>query len=66
MVNWARAHIWVIGCAVYALFMFPIWYVYQFGGDRWFSYVDIISIIGALSIVFTQMFFGLPREKEEL
>lgn len=66
MVSWVRAHIWVIGVAVYALFMFPIWYLYQFSGEKWFSYVDIISIIGALSVVFTQMFLGLPREKEDL
>jgi hypothetical protein len=66
MASWARSHIWVIGCAVYAVFMIPIWVMYQFGGDKWFSYIDIISIVGALSIVFAQEFFGLPKEKEEL
>jgi len=66
MARWLRTHIWVVGCAAYAGFMFPIWILYQFGGDKWFSYVDILSITGALSIVFAQMFFGLTREKEEL
>lgn len=66
MTSWVRQHLWLIGCAIYALFMFPIWILYQFGGDKWFSYVDVISVFGAMLVVFGQEFFGLPKEKEEL
>jgi hypothetical protein len=66
MVGWARAHLWVVGCAIYVVFMFCIWYFYQFRGDKWFNYIDIVSIFGALFVVFGQMFVGLPADKEEL
>lgn len=65
MDSWLKSHLWVVGCAAYALFMIPIFLEYQYGVSKWFSYVDLLSLAGAMLVVFGQALFALPKRSEE-
>lgn len=45
--------------------MIPIFLEYQYGVSKWFSYVDLLSLAGAMLVVFGQALFALPKRSEE-
>lgn len=64
-----RNHIWLIGAAIYVAGMFPLFYLYQaYPLDRFgltITRATLISIFGAVGLLFLQMVLAALGEKSQ-